>query len=105
MDKDKVEKLISYIKSVLSKEAAEVKVTNRLESHPCVITVRDMAAARHFIRTQSHQLNDQNRYTVLQPCLEINPKHPIIKKLTGLAETEPKLAELLTQQVFFLITV
>jgi hypothetical protein len=29
-----------------------VRSTGKLESHPCVITVEEMAAARHFIKTQ-----------------------------------------------------
>jgi hypothetical protein len=29
-----------------------VKTTKKLHSHPCVITVEEMAAARHFIKTQ-----------------------------------------------------
>lgn len=87
------------MKSILSKKASEVRTTNRLESHPCVITVQDMASARHFIRTQSNQLNEETRYNLLQPRLEINSNHPIIKKLTTLIDSDPKLAELLTQQV------
>jgi hypothetical protein len=31
---------------------AKVRSTGKLESHPCVITVEEMAAARHFIKTQ-----------------------------------------------------
>lgn len=87
------------MKKVLSNKAYEIKTTKRLENHPCVITVQDMASARHFIRTQSHQLNEETRYTLLQPRMEINPNHPIIKKLSKLITTDPKLAELLTQQV------
>ncbi|KAK0183287.1 hypothetical protein PV327_001342 [Microctonus hyperodae] len=100
INKDEIDKLLGYIKSVLSKQAYEVKTTNRLESHPCVITVQDMASARHFIRTQSQHLNEENRYNLLQPRLEINPNHPIIKKLSGLTTSDPKLAELLTKQLF-----
>ncbi|KAF7993535.1 hypothetical protein HCN44_010130 [Aphidius gifuensis] len=100
INKEQIDKLLGYIKGVLAKKASEVKTTNRLESHPCVITVQDMASARHFIRTQSNQLNEETRYTLLQPRFEINPNHPIMKKLTGLIDKEPKLAELLTQQLF-----
>ncbi|KAK0083033.1 hypothetical protein PV325_009472 [Microctonus aethiopoides] len=100
INKAEIDKLLGYIKSVLSKQAYEVKTTNRLESHPCVITVQDMASARHFIRTQSQHLNEENRYNLLQPRLEINPNHPIIKKLSGLMTSDPKLAELLTKQLF-----
>lgn len=42
--------------------------------HPCAITVEDMAAARHFFRTQGYNLEEDTRYGLLQPHLEINPK-------------------------------
>lgn len=99
INKDEVDKLLGYIKSVLTKQAYEVKTTNRLENHPCVITVQDMASARHFIRTQSHKLNEEATYNLLQPRLEINPNHPIMKKLGQLSTSNPKLAELVTRQV------
>ncbi|XP_012280070.1 heat shock protein 75 kDa, mitochondrial [Orussus abietinus] len=99
-EKEDVDRVVSYMKKVLSKKAYEIKPTTRLESHPCVVTVQDMAAARHFLRTQSHQLNEEMRYSLLQPRLEINPKHPLIKKLNELSSSNPKLADLLTQQLF-----
>ncbi|CAD6236212.1 GSCOCG00008105001-RA-CDS [Cotesia congregata] len=100
INKEEIDKLVGYIKSVLSKKAFEVKTTTRLENHPCVVTVQDMASARHFIRTQSQKLSDDMRYSLLRPRFEINVNHPIIKKLNHLSTSDPKLAELLTQQLF-----
>ncbi|XP_043267910.1 heat shock protein 75 kDa, mitochondrial [Venturia canescens] len=100
INREEIDQLVGHVKKVLSNKAYEVKTTKRLETHPCVITVQDMASARHFIRTQSHQLNEETRYTLLQPRLEINPNHPIIKKLSKLITTDPKLADLLIQQLF-----
>lgn len=71
--------LNDWIKSELSGKVVDVKATNRLSDHPCVITVEDMAAARHFIRTQGHQMPEENRYALLQPQLELNPKYNIIE--------------------------
>lgn len=51
-----------------------MKVTRKLESHPCVVTVEEMGAARHFVRTQSQAVPEDQRYKMLQPQLEINPK-------------------------------
>lgn len=90
---------MNYMKKILNKRAYDVKMTNRLESHPCVVTVQDMAGARHFIRTQSHQMNEEMRYSVLQPRFEINPNHPLIKKLCKLTTTDTELADRLIQQV------
>jgi len=69
-----LDKLIPWLQDQLKGQVAKVKATTRLDTHPCVITVEEMAAARHFIRTQSHQLPEENRFALLQPELEINPK-------------------------------
>ncbi|KAF4518739.1 hypothetical protein B566_EDAN006142 [Ephemera danica] len=95
-----LEKLQKWMRGQLAGRAHSVTVTQRLDSHPCVVTVEEMAAARHFVRTQSHQLTEEARYSLLQPRLEINPKHPVIKKLSTLTESNPRLAELVTQQLF-----
>ncbi|XP_055697186.1 heat shock protein 75 kDa, mitochondrial [Phlebotomus papatasi] len=94
------DELISWIREKLAGKVANVKLTSRLDAHPCVITVEEMAAARHFIRTQSHQLNEENRFALLQPQLEINPRHEIVKKLHKLKDSDPELAGLLIEQLF-----
>ncbi|XP_032678613.1 heat shock protein 75 kDa, mitochondrial [Odontomachus brunneus] len=100
INKDELDSLVNYMKKILNKKAYDVKMTNRLESHPCVVTVQDMASARHFIRTQSHQMNEEMRYSILQPHFEINPNHPLIKKLCKLTTTDAELADRLIQQLF-----
>ncbi|XP_075165415.1 TNF receptor associated protein 1 [Haematobia irritans] len=98
--RSQIDDLLPWIKEKLNGKVANVKVTTRLDSHPCVVTVEEMAAARHFIKTQSHQLPEENRYALLQPQLEINPKHEIIKKLFALKTSDQELADLLVQQLF-----
>lgn len=100
LKRSEITELLDWMKNSLSGKIANAKITNRLESHPCVVTVEEMAAARHFIRTQSHQLPEENRFALLQPQMEINPKHPIIKKLHSLRTSDPELAKLLVQQLF-----
>lgn len=65
---------VDYIKNALSGKVATVKATARLVDHPCVITVEEMAAARHFIRTNGQKIPEADRLALLQPQLEINPK-------------------------------
>ncbi|KAH1019196.1 hypothetical protein HUJ04_009050 [Dendroctonus ponderosae] len=98
--RSEINDLAEWIKEKLSGKVTSVNATTRLESHPCVVTVEEMAAARHFIRTQSHGLPEDRRYAILQPQLEINPRHPIIKKLFKLKSSDPELAELLANQLF-----
>lgn len=74
MKRSQIEELTKWLKDKLSGKACNVNATTRLENHPCVVTVEEMAAARHFIRTQSHQLSEERRYALLQPQFEINPK-------------------------------
>ncbi|XP_033329171.2 TNF receptor associated protein 1 [Megalopta genalis] len=100
INQDEINNLIAYMRNVLPKKAYDIKITTRLESHPCVVTVKDMASARHFIRTQSHQIDEEMRYSILQPRFEINPTHPLIKKLSQLIKSDTKLADLLIKQLF-----
>ncbi|CAG9859430.1 unnamed protein product [Phyllotreta striolata] len=100
LKRSEINDLTAWIKDKLGDKVAAVNATNRLESHPCVITVEEMAAARHFIRTQSHNVPEDKRYSILQPRFELNPKHPIIKKLHKLTGENPELAELLAKQLF-----
>ncbi|XP_069156532.1 heat shock protein 75 kDa, mitochondrial [Procambarus clarkii] len=46
---------MDWLKTVLAGRCWGVKATSRLESHPYVITVEEMGAARHFVRTQFTQ--------------------------------------------------
>ncbi|XP_060525461.1 heat shock protein 75 kDa, mitochondrial [Cylas formicarius] len=100
LKRSEINELSDWLKSKLSGKVVTVNATTRLENHPCVITVEEMAAARHFIKTQSHSLSEDRRYAILQPQLEINPRHPIIKKLHKLKNSDPQLAELLANQLF-----
>lgn len=100
LKRSEINELTKWMGDKLKGLAASVHATTRLDRHPCVVTVEEMAAARHFIRTQSQQLSDDRRYALLQPRLELNPKHPLIKKLYGLTKTNPELAEMLSKQLF-----
>ncbi|KAK1119803.1 hypothetical protein K0M31_012881 [Melipona bicolor] len=100
INQTEINDLITYMKKTLSGKAHDIKITTRLESHPCVITVQEMASARHFARIQTRQMGDEMLYTLLRPCLEINPKHSLVKKLCQLMKTDTKLADLLIKQLF-----
>lgn len=64
-----------WFKTTLKGKVYSVKLTQRLETHPCVVTVEEMAAARQFIRNQSSGFTNEHKYSLLQPRLEINPKY------------------------------
>lgn len=75
LDTKTTDDLITWLSGTLSGKAFKVKVTRKLESHPCVVTVEEMGAARHFVRTQSQNIPEEQRYQLLQPHFEINPKY------------------------------
>ncbi|XP_034825688.1 heat shock protein 75 kDa, mitochondrial [Maniola hyperantus] len=100
LQQGQVNELVSFLKTNLSGKVFEVRTTQKLDSHPCVIIVPEMAAARHFIRTQAQNLSEENRFALLRPQLEINPKHPIIKKLHKLTSSDKELANMVAQQLF-----
>lgn len=92
--------LMDWISNVLMNKVSKVKVTKRLSSHPCVITVAEMASARHFLRTTLAGKSQEERYRLLQPTLEINPSHPLIKKLNTLQTNNPDLGRLVLEQLY-----
>merc|ERR1711937_909427 len=92
--------LSDWVKITLGPKAAKVKTNAKLESHPCVVTVEEMAAARHFIKTQGSNFSEEQRYTILQPQFELNPSHPLIMKINDLRDSNPQLAVALTEQLF-----
>ena len=65
MDGKAEDELSNWIQTQLGTRAARVKVTRKLESHPCVITVEEMAAARHFIKTQGASFTEEQRLAFL----------------------------------------
>ena len=54
----------------------------------------------YHIKIQGANFSEEQRFNILQPTLEINPEHPIIKKLQDLKTSNPKLATLVTEQLF-----
>uniref|UniRef100_A0A3Q2PC80 Heat shock protein 75 kDa, mitochondrial n=1 Tax=Fundulus heteroclitus TaxID=8078 RepID=A0A3Q2PC80_FUNHE len=94
------------LQAAFSAERAGVAVTAvtgltpRLDTHPAMITVLEMGAARHFLRTQQLARTAEERAQILQPTLEINAGHDLIKKLHSLKDTNSDLAGLLLEQIY-----
>ncbi|XP_023153303.1 heat shock protein 75 kDa, mitochondrial-like [Amphiprion ocellaris] len=65
-----------------------------------MITVLEMGAARHFLRTQQLARTAEERAQILQPTLEINAGHDLIKKLHQLKDSDSELAGLLLEQIY-----
>ncbi|KAL4686048.1 hypothetical protein H8959_001645 [Pygathrix nigripes] len=100
LSEKETEELMAWMRNVLGSRVTNVKVTLRLDTHPAMVTVLEMGAARHFLRMQQLAKTQEERAQLLQPTLEINPRHVLIKKLNQLRASEPGLAQLLVDQIY-----
>ncbi|XP_077841528.1 heat shock protein 75 kDa, mitochondrial isoform X4 [Macaca mulatta] len=100
LSEEETEELMAWMRNVLGSRVTNVKVTLRLDTHPAMVTVLEMGAARHFLRMQQLAKTQEERAQLLQPTLEINPRHVLIKKLNQLRASEPGLAQLLVDQIY-----
>ncbi|XP_072273706.1 heat shock protein 75 kDa, mitochondrial [Pyxicephalus adspersus] len=100
LSEKEAEDLMAWMRNGLGTRVANIKVTPRLDTHPAMITVLEMGAARHFLRTQQLAKTNEERAQLLQPTLEINTGHPLIKKLEQLKDKDQDLAKLLLDQVY-----
>jgi molecular chaperone HtpG len=83
------EKLIARMKKALEDKAEDVRVTNRLTDSPACIVLNEQDMAMHMqriLREAGHELPGT------KPILEINPDHPIVKKL-GAEKSRKKFAD------------
>ena len=72
------DKLIKRMKKVLEDKVDDVRVTNRLTDSPACIVLNEQDMAMHMqrlLKEAGHELPSS------KPVLEINPDHPIVKKL------------------------
>lgn len=100
LTQEQADDLIAWMKNALSTRVANIKLTPRLDTHPAMITVLEMGAARHFLRTQQLARTAEERAQILQPTLEINAGHDLIKKLNELKDSNSELAGLLLEQIY-----
>jgi TNF receptor-associated protein 1 len=97
--------LMKWMETSLGPEKVfEVKSSNRIVSHPAMITVSDMASARGYMRLgkkgpNAELINMQMMMSMLKPVLEVNPSHEIVKSLHVLREKNPSLAEAVVLQL------
>ncbi len=74
------EKLIKRMKKALDEKVEDVRVTNRLTDSPACIVLNEHDMAMHMqriLKEAGHAMPSS------KPVLEINPDHPIVKKLDG----------------------
>ena len=81
--------LIKRMKEALAEKTEDVRVTNRLTDSPACIVLNEHDMAMHMqriLKEAGHALPGS------KPILEINPDHPIVKKLDA-EKSEKKFAD------------
>lgn len=72
------EKLVERLKKQLDEKVADVKVSHRLTTSPACVVLGEQEMAMHMqqlMRQAGHEVPEN------KPTLEINPSHPILKKM------------------------
>lgn len=75
---EQLKPLLERVKTVLAEQVAEVRITHRLTDSPACVVVaeHDMGAQmRRILESAGQKLPDS------KPILELNPEHPLVKKL------------------------
>ena len=84
-DQAQMDKLCERIKSILADRVEQVKVSNKIESQPAIIT-NPMGMSANMERIlKSQALSNSNPMMMgmfNKKTMEINPSHPVIKKLS-----------------------
>ena len=104
LSESEVNDLMTWIQNALGKNKVhQIKSSSRIASHPAMVTVPDMGAARRwlkFVKSGPNAEMIKMKYDILQPVFEINPSHEVIKSLNTLKKNNPFIADLLAHQLF-----
>jgi len=75
---EQLKPLLERVKTALTEEVAEVRITDRLTDSPACVVVaeHDMGAQMRRILEQAGQKLPESK-----PIFELNPEHPLVKKL------------------------
>lgn len=97
LPQDETDKLCGFLKETLGDQVGRVESGARLVSSPAVALVPEDAMSpqmRRMMKAMQEDFNDP-----LKVDLEINPRHPLVRKLALARESNPELAALVARQV------
>ncbi|XP_076816034.1 heat shock protein 75 kDa, mitochondrial-like isoform X2 [Clavelina lepadiformis] len=96
--------LASWAKLSLDEKVTDVKLTDKLDKHPAMVTVWEMGSVRHFIKSQyltnPKGLSDSEKIGLFKPTLQLNSSHPVVMKLSKLRAEDEDLAKLVLEQLY-----
>jgi molecular chaperone HtpG len=90
--------LLEWLKKSLGDRVSEVKASDRLVDSPALALNADKFMSPHM-RRMMKAMNKDGAETPLQINLEINPRHPVIKRLAATQASSPEKAELVAAQI------
>ena len=91
-EKKSLEPLCEKIKEILKEQVEKVVLSDRIVESPCVLVTGQhgwSANMERIMKAQALQNNSMQSYMTSKKIMEINPNHPIIKKLKSKFESEP----------------
>ena len=85
---EEYKQLCDYIKKVYSKDFNDVKITNKINDLPCIVSSPEHGYSANMERIIKAQTLGQKEgaYMLNKRILEINPLHPIIKKVKDIKD-------------------
>lgn len=98
LGKDSIAELCSWLKKVLEERVEEVRETNRLSKSPAALINTDKMVSSSMQKL--FQMMNKDFKNIGRKALEINPKHPIIKKLAAIRKTDEEFAKTVAEQIF-----
>ncbi|HRE83047.1 MAG TPA: molecular chaperone HtpG [Opitutaceae bacterium] len=90
--------LATWLKESLGERVAEVKSSDRLVGSPALALNSDKFMSPQM-RRMMKAMNKDGTETPLRVNLEINPRHPVIKRLNATREANPERAKLVAEQI------
>jgi molecular chaperone HtpG len=101
-EEKEIEPLIERIKKVLGEEVKDVKASTRLSDSPSCVVV-DEKDPTVQMQEMLRQMGQDNMPEI-KPILEINPTHPIVKKLGGVKDDNDfeEISRLLLEQALLI---
>jgi molecular chaperone HtpG len=100
--KEETEALCTFVKEKLGDAVSEVSASDRLVGSPAMIVNADKmmtAQMRKMMKAMQQKAGGPDMGGEPPVKLQLNPRHPLVKNLSGLRESNGELATLISQQL------
>ena len=98
LSEDDVKALLSWLKDTLGERVSEVKASDRLVDSPALALNADKFMSPHMRRLMK-AMNKDGEQSPLRVNLEVNPRNPVIKRLSELRTSAPEKGKLVAEQI------